>query len=567
MHKHLLNLLAFLRPDPASAICAPRCTESVLSASADGFSCGDRIRWVIANLGLPEAEACDQVGLEFLAVCGPCRPSAPAPSAIVPTGTFVAPPGGRSAGYCRSAGRSKYETAAWLGTRKGCEAECFARSACLAYEWGSAGGYTRCELHSEPVTHVAPAPGGGVHCLARTTATAPATPPSPAATATAVATAAAAAAAAASTTTTAASTAVSAATTASAATGRDVDPCGPRLKKRCYLSARDDFDGSSVDGALWNVEVRNDGIRSGGDEAQYYVPEGVSVRNGALTLQLFYDPKANNGGGGTAQGQKCNMDPLSFYPPQAHLSVGFDSVCDQSDRRPPTGFFSGRINTMGKAALKHGVLEARVRLASHNEYSWSAFWLLGADFRSVGWPFCGEVEITEMWVTKVSWDNAVGKAMVPCLTAHTSNAPPPVGGWDGRDKLRWVAFNEGGYDQLVRDGKVDPAGYNVYRFEKEPDSLRWFVNDEPVAEARRRKGDGGLELRVRNDSPDGWGRWFGRGLWKPFEQPMFVIFNLAFASKTSHPQQRLDQYRSHLRDGIAQLDSASIDWMRMWEVE
>jgi len=341
-----------------------------------------------------------------------------------------------------------------------------------------------------------------------------------------------------------------------------VDPCGPRLKKRCYLSARDDFDGSSVDGALWNVEVRNDGIRSGGDEAQYYVPEGVSVRNGALTLQLFYD-----GGGGTAQGQKCNMDPLSFYPPQAHLSVGFDSVCDQSDRRPPTGFFSGRINTMGKAALKHGVLEARVRLASHNEYSWSAFWLLGADFRSVGWPFCGEVEITEMWVTKVSWDNAVGKAMVPCLTAHTSNAPPPVGGWDGRDKLRWVAFNEGGYDQLVRDGKVDPAGYNVYRFEKEPDSLRWFVNDEPVAEARRRKGDGGLELRVRNDSPDGWGRWFGRGLWKPFEQPMFVIFNLAFASKTSHPQQRLDQYRSHLRDGIAQLDSASIDWMRMWEVE
>ena len=48
---------------------------------------------------------------------------------------------------------------------------------------------------------------------------------------------------------------------------------------------------------------------------------------------------------------------------------------------------------------------------------------------------------------------------------------------------------------------------------------------------------------------------------------MFVIFNLAFASKTSHPQQRLDQYRSYLWDGIAQLDSASIDWMRMWEVE
>ena len=77
-----------------------------------------------------------------------------------------------------------------------------------------------------------------------------------------------------------------------------------------------------------------------------------------------------------------------------------------------------------------------MRLASHNEYSWSAFWLLGADFRSVGWPFCGEVEITEMWVTKVSWDNAVGKVMVPrtspfpvaviamrCVRAHDNNLP------------------------------------------------------------------------------------------------------------------------------------------------
>ena len=47
-------------------------------------------------------------------------------------------------------------------------------------------------------------------------------------------------------------------------------------------------------------------------------------------------------------------------------------MCEQSARRAFTGFYSGRINTLGKVNLKHGVIEARVRLAATNPYAWCA---------------------------------------------------------------------------------------------------------------------------------------------------------------------------------------------------
>eukprot|EP00965_Chrysotila_dentata_P000228 7094-Pleurochrysis_carterae.AAC.1 len=42
----------------------------------------------------------------------------------------------------------------------GCMHRCLLSPSCLAYEFASfANGYTRCELHREPITHVVPVPG------------------------------------------------------------------------------------------------------------------------------------------------------------------------------------------------------------------------------------------------------------------------------------------------------------------------------------------------------------------------------------------------------------------------
>mmetsp|Transcript_30831 Transcript_30831/g.65210 ORF Transcript_30831/g.65210 Transcript_30831/m.65210 type:complete len:407 (+) Transcript_30831:141-1361(+) len=52
------------------------CTASVLGRDADGYSVGNRIDWVVANMGQSEQGACSAVcGDEFPDVCGECNPT------------------------------------------------------------------------------------------------------------------------------------------------------------------------------------------------------------------------------------------------------------------------------------------------------------------------------------------------------------------------------------------------------------------------------------------------------------------------------------------------------------
>jgi beta-glucanase (GH16 family) len=57
-------------------------------------------------------------------------------------------------------------------------------------------------------------------------------------------------------------------------------------------------------------------------------------------------------------------------------------------------YTSGRINTMGRFELASGRFEARIKLPI-GQGIWPAFWLLGSDFKTVGWPACGEIDIME----------------------------------------------------------------------------------------------------------------------------------------------------------------------------
>lgn len=57
-------------------------------------------------------------------------------------------------------------------------------------------------------------------------------------------------------------------------------------------------------------------------------------------------------------------------------------------------YTSGRINTGGRFARTHGRFEARLKLPT-GQGLWPAFWLLGGNIDSVGWPACGEIDIME----------------------------------------------------------------------------------------------------------------------------------------------------------------------------
>jgi hypothetical protein len=45
--------------------------------------------------------------------------------------------------------------------------------------------------------------------------------------------------------------------------------------------------------------------------------------------------------------------------------------------------------------LEYGKIQARIK-APYSQAVWPAFWTLGANFESVGWPACGEIDIFEM---------------------------------------------------------------------------------------------------------------------------------------------------------------------------
>jgi len=60
------------------------------------------------------------------------------------------------------------------------------------------------------------------------------------------------------------------------------------------------------------------------------------------------------------------------------------------------GFTSARLRTQDKFHFKFGVLKARIQVPNLANGLWPAFWLLGNNFSTVGWPASGELDIMEM---------------------------------------------------------------------------------------------------------------------------------------------------------------------------
>jgi beta-glucanase (GH16 family) len=57
-------------------------------------------------------------------------------------------------------------------------------------------------------------------------------------------------------------------------------------------------------------------------------------------------------------------------------------------------YTSARLKTLGKFSTKYGRVEARMRIP-YGQGIWPAFWMLGNDVASAGWPGCGEIDIME----------------------------------------------------------------------------------------------------------------------------------------------------------------------------
>jgi beta-glucanase (GH16 family) len=70
------------------------------------------------------------------------------------------------------------------------------------------------------------------------------------------------------------------------------------------------------------------------------------------------------------------------------------------------GYTSGRLVTRGKMNFPYGTVAARIKMPA-GQGIWPAFWMLGSDIETVGWPECGEIDIMELVNTGTTYNVAL----------------------------------------------------------------------------------------------------------------------------------------------------------------
>ena len=142
------------------------------------------------------------------------------------------------------------------------------------------------------------------------------------------------------------------------------------------LSWSDEFDYEGLpDPTKWGYEEGF--VRNG--EAQFYTRarrENARVENGRLIIEARKEPwptPGNSPGAATA-----------------------------SADHPAAGYTSASITTLHKESALYGRLEMRAKLP-RGQGVWPAFWSLGENIGSVGWPRCGEIDVMEFVGHDPTW--------------------------------------------------------------------------------------------------------------------------------------------------------------------
>lgn len=201
---------------------------------------------------------------------------------------------------------------------------------------------------------------------------------------------------------------------------------------------QDEFSGSEINTQNWTHEIGGNGW--GNNELQYYTnrTENSYIENGSLIIQ-------------------ANKEDF----------LG-------------KSYTSARLITKDKQSWQYGRVEARIKLP-YGQGIWPAFWMLGNNISSVGWPKCGEIDILEM-VGGASGDK------VAYGTAH----------WDQSGQHA----SYGGNYTLANGIFADD--YHLFTIEWTPKYIKWFVD--------------GHQYHVIDITPSELSE---------FHQKFFIILNLA----------------------------------------
>jgi len=139
-----------------------------------------------------------------------------------------------------------------------------------------------------------------------------------------------------------------------------------------------EFNGSagSPDTSVWNFDLGNNNGWGNGEVEVYCGPPGYP----------------NNP-------SQC---PTTFSASTAPVYIDGNGHLVIQPRNVNGTWISGRMNTEGKQNFQYGILEASIQLPdTTNQGLWPAFWSLGSNISTAGWPTCGEADIMENWSPQV----------------------------------------------------------------------------------------------------------------------------------------------------------------------
>ncbi|WP_302793514.1 glycoside hydrolase family 16 protein [Eubacterium ventriosum] len=224
----------------------------------------------------------------------------------------------------------------------------------------------------------------------------------------------------------------------------------------------DEFNGNSLDTNTWNYEIGTGSWGWGNNEQQYYTDRNIKVSNGTMKITA----KREDYGG--------------------------------------MKYTSSRITTKNKKNFKYGKIEARIKMPKFKGV-WPAFWMLGANQDSVGWPKCGEIDIVE----------AINDENLVYGTLHWFHDP----GNNNADSGSSVAV-------------ANRTEYHVYGVEWTADKLRWYVDGKVYR-----------TMDVSNDS------------FSEVRKEYFVIFNMAIGG----------QWPGYDIDETAFPATMEVDWVRAYK--
>ncbi|NNM66605.1 MAG: family 16 glycosylhydrolase [Spirochaetales bacterium] len=131
-----------------------------------------------------------------------------------------------------------------------------------------------------------------------------------------------------------------------------------------------EFNGSSINTAKWAFDTGGGGW--GNSELETYTTTNASIQN---------------------------VQDGSYLDSCLVITASEDSIGNWT---------SARLKTEGLKNFTYGKIEARIKLP-YGPGMWPAFWMLGSNIGTVGWPQCGETDIMEM----IGSTNTTSSTLVP----------------------------------------------------------------------------------------------------------------------------------------------------------